>query len=199
MRASATQEDKDSLVNLQTKLDFAGAGVDQAEAFVSRVHENRTTLENSLIREWSDFDPTDDDALCSRSQRQIELSILATWLLNPPPLARAALNLQHELGEAKAVIQNMAQAQHPAEHVISCCHWFSRLVGGVETQPLGNKIHVLRQITVEVMADIRTLLEARRGIPLTPDMCRTGLFQRGKFMGTRNLTSAEIQSGFADE
>jgi hypothetical protein len=181
-----------------TRIEFAVTELNEAESFVEKVGAKRNQLESKLIRDWSEFDPLNDDSLANRSQIRIAVQDLDTWLANPPVLRRAVDALARELGGAKPVIQMLAQSRSVAEQTISCCYWHQRLPG-IEMRPPSNQIRIVLGIAKEILSDINVLLSARRGIQLTPDEVRSGLVQLGNGRGHRALTLLERNARVADE
>jgi len=198
MKFNCSKADESALRDALTKIEFGEAGLSDAEAEVEKVSAKRNQLAATLNQKWVELNPLDDEALVDCGQMRIEIQNLDLWLTNPPLLRRAADALARELAAAKPLIQAFAQPRCVAEQTISRC-FFSQLLAGLEMKPIENQIRTLRQVSVEVKAALRVLLEARRGIELTTDEKRSGIVQRGYGFGNRPLSFEERAAGFAFE
>lgn len=198
MRIRCDEQTESALKDLLKRLEARSSEFKQASGQRERIEAQLKTDEEAWQRSFAELNLADEKTTFFLREQRARLDFRRRHF--EADFARRKLFdvFQREIEQAAPVIRAAAQPRHPAETFISKTHWTQRF-GPLGTMPKENQYHQICDICRDVIQDLRTVLEAKRGWLLSAVERTTGRLVNPDGEMIRLLSREEQFSGYANE
>jgi hypothetical protein len=141
-------------------------------ALVQRTAADCVSLEVEIIQTSNTLDPNDSAAVDELARLRARLREKQNWVAIAPRVRSAISDLAKTLFEAPALIREIAERRAPLEQVPWSVFWRGRLAQIEMRQSIEDRMQLVLDVCREVVADLKTILNAKRTVRLTMDELR---------------------------